>query len=567
MTATAPAPPFARFPSWRPGQLETVEAVAASRRRFALVTAPTGSGKSLIAAAAAAAETARPGVILTATRHLQDQYLSDFPNFAELRGIGRYPCAASERGVARSWPRRVVNRLDVMAGGTVPDNAKCAPCHDSPWKPWREEVERMVAGRVIVEKGPWVDPCPLTHDGCAYVAARAGVAAHDRPAVLNYHVWAALRSLENPRWPLPRPDVLICDEAHELETLICSLVGVTLELSDVQALEAAGGELGPLRDAETEQAAAKAARDILDGLDGMSAPTLSGLETGLDEIVGEATPEKRLRRAAERLACIASMSVDSWGWEAGSLTAQPLRAADYGAVTWGGVPRVVLMSATATEHTMAALGVEDVETVPVAAPVDETRRLVKVPEMPALNFRNTDELLPQLAERIDRIALDNSEHAGVVHCHSYRLGQALLDLLQPRVARRCITHERGGLDEGMRKHRSMVERGSFAPILISPSATTGVDFPGALARWQVVAKFPWPSFGSRIVKRRAEVDPEWPLRTAVATLAQTIGRGVRSADDWCTTWILDGAVMQGRVRAGLDRYLPAYVRSAFRRVL
>ena len=51
MPATLPRPPFTAFPSWRPGQLETVEAVMQSRRRFQLVTAPTGSGKSLIAAA------------------------------------------------------------------------------------------------------------------------------------------------------------------------------------------------------------------------------------------------------------------------------------------------------------------------------------------------------------------------------------------------------------------------------------------------------------------------------------------------------------------------------------
>ena len=369
---------------------------------------------------------------------------------------------------------------------------------------------------------------------------------------------------------MPIPNILVCDEAHALETLICDLVGVTLELPDIQILEnAAGADIGPLRDAETEEEASKAAQAILDGLERDTPPILTGLETGLDEILGAATPEKRLRRAVERVAVIAAQlrDTDSWGWDGSALTAQPLRAADYGEVLWGGVPRICLMSATATEHTMAALGIDDVEVVPVAAPVDEARRLVKVPaDAPALNYRNTDELLPQLADRVDAIAVANSQHAGVIHCHSYRLRDALLDRLTDRVARRCVTHDRGGLDDAMRRHRMAVDRGEV-PILVSPSATTGVDFPGALARWQVVAKFPWPSFGSRIVKRRSEVDPDWPLRTACATLAQTIGRGVRSADDWCETWVLDGAVLQGRVRHGLARFLPDYVRSAFRRVL
>ena len=567
MPATLPRPPFAAFPSWRPGQLETVEAVMQSRRRFQLVTAPTGSGKSLIAAALIASPT--NGIGLTATKQLQDQYQADFPGFAELRGISNYPCAVMtttmDFGKLHSTVR---NRVWRMASGDVPSHAGAAPCHDAPWKPHREERLQQFGGVTQRVKGAWVDPCPLAHDGCSYIAARKAVSAHDRPAILNYHVWAALRSLDMTRWPMPIPKVLVCDEAHALETLICDLVAVTLEKPDIDILQnAAGVDVGPLRDAETEEQARTAAQGILAGLERESPPMLTGLETGLDQILGAATPQKRLRRALERLESIARMDVDRWAWEGSSLTAAPLKAADYADVAvWGGCEQVVLMSATATEHTMAALGIEDVEAVPVAAPTPECRRLVKVPDMPALNFRTMDDHLPGLAHRIEEIAVVNRQHAGVIHCHSYRMRDALLTLFHERTAQRCITHDRGKLPDAMARFRGAVHQGE-APILLSPTATTGVDFPGDMARWQIVSKFPWPSFGSRIVKRRAEADPEWPLRTACATLAQTIGRGVRSADDWCETWILDGAVLTGRVRAGLDKYLPGYVRAAFRRVL
>ena len=190
MPATLPRPPFAAFPEWRPGQLETVEAVIQSRRRFQLVTAPTGSGKSLIAAAIAGPEPAA-GVILTATKQLQDQYQADFPGFAELRGISNYPCAAAD-GLQVNGPHVVVSRLDRMAAGEVPNHAGAAPCHDAPWKPYRqEEIQHLPGGGSQRVKGAWVDPCPLAHDGCAYIAARKAVTAHDRPAILNYHVWAA----------------------------------------------------------------------------------------------------------------------------------------------------------------------------------------------------------------------------------------------------------------------------------------------------------------------------------------------------------------------------------------
>ena len=224
------------------------------------------------------------------------------------------------------------------------------------------------------------------------------------------------------RWPMPIPKVLVCDEAHALETLICDLVAVTLEKPDIDILEnAAGVDVGPLRDAETEEQARTAAQGILGGLERESPPVLTGLETGLDQILGTATPQKRLRRALERLESIAHMDVDRWAWEGASLTAAPLRAADYADVVWGGCEQVVLMSATATEHMTAALGIEDVEAVPVAAPTPECRRLVKVPDLPALNYRNLEEHLPGLVQRIEQIAVANRETAGVIHCHSYRL--------------------------------------------------------------------------------------------------------------------------------------------------
>ena len=468
MPATIPRPPFAAFPEWRPGQLETVEAVMQSRRRFQLVTAPTGSGKSLIAAALVQpsmgdGSLVQPGIVLTATKQLQGQYQADFPGFAELRGISNYPCAAAD-GLQVNGPRVVVSRLDRMATGDVPSNAKCAPCHDAPWKPYRqEEIQHLPSGGSQRVKGAWVDPCPLAHDGCTYIAARKAVSAHDRPAILNYHVWAALRSLDMIRWPMPFPKVLVCDEAHALETLICDLVAVTLEKPDIDILEnAAGVDVGPLRDAETEEQARTAAQAILSSLERESPPVLTGLETGLDQILGTATPEKRLRRALERLERIARMDVDRWAWEGASLTAAPLKAADYADVVWGGCEQVVLMSATATEHTMAALGIEDVEAVPVAAPTPEERRLVKVPDMPALNYRTMDDNLPGLAHRIEEIAVVNRQHAGVIHCHSYRMRDALLTLFHERTAQRCITHDRGKLPDAMARFRGAVHQGGGA---------------------------------------------------------------------------------------------------------
>lgn len=76
-------------------------------------------------------------------------------------------------------------------------------------------------------------------------------------------------------------------------------------------------------------------------------------------------------------------------------------------------------------------------------------------------------------------------------------------------------------------------------IFISPSATTGLDFPYSTCEYQIIAKVPFPDLRSKILKARAKKDTEYPFYLAMLDVVQAAGRGMRAADDQCETFIVD----------------------------
>jgi len=78
-------------------------------------------------------------------------------------------------------------------------------------------------------------------------------------------------------------------------------------------------------------------------------------------------------------------------------------------------------------------------------------------------------------------------------------------------------------------------------VLVAASMDRGVDLPGDLCDTQIIAKVPYPSLGDRQVSERIRQPGGriWYQCQVARTLLQMTGRGVRSVDDECVTWILD----------------------------
>ncbi len=252
----------------RPGQLQMARAVAdaISSGRHLVVRAGTGTGKSLAYLVPAVVSGTRV-VVATATKALQDQLAGkDLPaisralgrpvSFAVLKGRANYLCLerAAEvggRGVQQdlgtqaepSWAgdegRLVedVRRLLAWSHETATGDRA-----DLAFEPHARAWDMMSVG---TRECPGAHRCP---EGSRCFAERARQrAAEADVVVVNTHLYGA--HLASGGAVLPPHDVVIFDEAHELEDVMTQSLGVDLAPGRLRALHASARTL--LDDAET----------------------------------------------------------------------------------------------------------------------------------------------------------------------------------------------------------------------------------------------------------------------------------------------------------------------------
>lgn len=208
------------------------EAVTAQRR--VIVQAPTGVGKSYVAIATAtdAGNPGRPGIIVTTTNALGDQYLRDCRRAAELAGftytrvMGRshYACADSDAGRAHGLP----SAADIQEGQE--DDARrernawlsrLVPHGADP----AVRYELRTLGLTADHACPGYPECSGAKlGGCGSKAARAR--GFDVNVVIsNFHTLAYTHQLQVPLLPLTDAAVVVVDEAHELPGVIAEIDG------------------------------------------------------------------------------------------------------------------------------------------------------------------------------------------------------------------------------------------------------------------------------------------------------------------------------------------------------
>ena len=81
-------------------------------------------------------------------------------------------------------------------------------------------------------------------------------------------------------------------------------------------------------------------------------------------------------------------------------------------------------------------------------------------------------------------------------------------------------------------------------VMLTPSGFEGVDLPGDLSRFQIVVKAPFGSLGDRRIKVILDTYPDIYSLTALMKITQGAGRSVRSADDHAVTYMLDTGIQR-----------------------
>jgi len=156
----------------------------------------------------------------------------------------------------------------------------------------------------------------------------------------------------------------------------------------------------------------------------------------------------------------------------------------------------------------------------------------------SMSRRNQQATLPPLLRVVDKILTKHQDEKGIIHCNSYELGQKINDHLRVSHSARQVLFPRKA-DEREELYNIHRSKTSGPTVILSPSMTEGFDFKDDSARWQIIAKIPYPYLGDRQVAAKKEQSQEWYDLQTVTTIVQAAGRVCRSEDDWGVTYILD----------------------------
>jgi len=484
------------FKSYRQGQKEAIDKAKAAfekGKRFVIIEAPTGSGKSAIAVTFA--READSAYILTAQKILQDQYIKDFPDIALMKGRSNYECLVA------------------------PTHAASAPC---------------ITGR----KFPECDDCPYFNAKDTAIAASS--------ALMNYAYYLAELNYSGGFQPR---DLLVLDEAHNAEASLMSFIQVTL--SDVVLARVGIPEVIP--SALDDLSYFDFAEDIMPLISGRSKEIEQRLkkdnltaDLALDFMKNKQTLDNQMKRLELLKASRYEDNID-WVVEKGRnsdgswISFKPVKVSAFAQhLLFDFADKVLMLSATILDAPtyLRGLGInpEEAEVITVQSDFPPENRPIFVKPTARLTRHYIEKDLPKLVQEIAELCEAHPHDKGVIHAHSYKISSHIAKHLPKKYQSRIITHySSDGRDAALEKHI----KSKKPTVLLTPSMTEGIDLADDLSRWQVICKIPYPYLGDPQVARRKEGDAAWYDWRTCLTVVQAYGRSVRSSDDYAVTYVLD----------------------------
>jgi ATP-dependent DNA helicase DinG len=586
----------------RPGQEQMASAidVAIRTKTHLAVQAGTGTGKTL-GYLVPALLSGQKTVVATATKALQDQLASkDLPflqrhlglpfDWSILKGRSNYICRQrlveladslgqpqqlGLDGVADRAPREEIKALAAWAATSSTGDR--ADLRDEP------SPAAWTAVSVGTRECPGMSRCPS--GGVCFAEAARERAVHADVVVVNLHLYGL--DLSSAGAILPEHDVVIIDEAHQLEDIVSATSGV--ELQPGRFADLARRTKGVIADDQLPAGVDDAGRILGDALEGHSDRRLRRLPEDLAgaltvargrvelvlaaarNVPSDAPEESRTR--ALRVVQSASALIDdiqavetatkaSVIWVEGApghatLRLAPLDVAELLHDTLWAKNTAVLTSATLPAHLPSRLGVEEQHVVEldVGSPFDYATQglLYCAAHLPD---PRSDRYLAEMAdELVELITAAGGRTLGLFT--SFRVLDEMATRLADRVEVPILTQRQ------MPKARLLKEftADEATCLLATMGFWQGVDVPGRALSLVVIDRIPFPRPDEPLLQARrellgADAFSQIDLPRASTLLAQGAGRLIRSATDTGVVAVLDPRLAKATYRWDVVHALP-----------
>lgn len=206
---------------------------------------------------------------------------------------------------------------------------------------------------------------------------------------------------------------------------------------------------------------------------------------------------------------------------------------------------VLMMSATILNKKVFCQqnGIPEEQTafISLDSPFPKENRPVYFINAGSMSRSNIEKTLPNMLEIAQSIAEENHpKEKGIIHSRTYDITKYFKYKSKGNFKKRLMGHHSEDREEVINNF----SKSKKAKIFISPSSVEGLDLKGDLSRFQIICKLQFPYLGDELVKRRMANNSEWYAYETAKAFVQSLGRSVRSSDDYAVTYVLDGSFQQ-----------------------
>ena len=516
--------------------------------KFFLLNLPVGTGKSHLALMIT--DWYRKNVnkfskidIITNSKLLQDQYSNTYESINDLKGKENYECQQYTCSCAQGGE---FNRLN---------KTKCEEC------PYSDAREGYISGGI---------------------------------SLTNFYLYI-LYSIYNPKIREARdPRVLIVDESHDFDDVMSDFISIKITETIVKRFKFSNEYqiIKNLSKVKSVEEYVKFLNFFLIEI----VETIESMEKGMNSQPRNVKSDKRDLKISKLLKTknsdVRSMQMitdlkqyqlkidvflkeykenpNNWVLESQynektkskDLSLEPIWAYDYlDKYVFSHYDMVFLMSGTILDKNLFCqlngLEVSKAVYYSIESPFNPKSRPIYYMPLGKMSFKSKEETFKRYIPYIKKLLDKYKGKKGIIHTNSFELAKWIEDKIKDP---RLVFHDSSNKDEVLKMHMESEE----PTVIVSPSMDTGVSFDDDSARFQIIAKVPYPSLASQKNKLRMNNNPDWYSWKTCGGIIQSSGRIIRSSRDWGDTIILDGSF--GDVIKWSSHFLPDWFQKSIKRI-
>jgi ATP-dependent DNA helicase DinG len=209
---------------------------------------------------------------------------------------------------------------------------------------------------------------------------------------------------------------------------------------------------------------------------------------------------------------------------------------------------------------------ERTHVIKVGMPFPAQNRPVHVhTEIAKMSSGGDDKNWNKIMAELERLAGKHEGENGLIHTASYKRAQRVYNSVKkgdyPNLEGNLLFHD------AEKDTPDFIGRwqDSSENVVLSPSMMEGVDLSGDMCRWQVLLKVPYPNMGDSRVDFLMDKDTgygadwQWYNETTAQSIIQSVGRAVRSKDDYADFYVLDESFESVRKQVAFPDWFEAAI--------